>query len=182
MHRLQEISRPDDIPDHLRDTPVGALLEYHNCEREFEDIDKAQLLVGTCMDFRIRLRMPDRFAFVIRTGGANLRYSEFNISAAIALGAIEHIAVIGHTDCQMVKLASREDRFVTGLNRVAGWEADQAHEHFQNLAPLFEIGNEVDFALSETRRLLNRYPNVRVTPLLYNVEDNRLYLIEERQR
>ncbi|MFV9510818.1 hypothetical protein [Tepidibacillus sp. LV47] len=44
---------------------------------------------------------------------------------------------------------------------------------------MFEIGNEVDFVLSEVKRLRLRYPKIMVAPLLYKVEDNRLYLIRE---
>lgn len=44
---------------------------------------------------------------------------------------------------------------------------------------MFEIGNEVDFVLSEAKRLRLRYPKIIVAPLLYKVEDNRLYLIRE---
>ena len=58
-------------------------------------------------------------------------------------------------------------------------EAEKAEEHFQYYAPLFEIGNEIDFVLSETRRIRNRYPAVCTAPMLYRVEDHRLYLIRE---
>ena len=44
---------------------------------------------------------------------------------------------------------------------------------------MFEIGNEVDFILSEVKRLRLRYPKIVIAPLLYRVEDNRLYLIKE---
>ena len=39
-----------------------------------------------CMDNRKHLHIPDNFAFIIRSGGANLRYSEFKVSYAIAVG------------------------------------------------------------------------------------------------
>jgi carbonic anhydrase len=39
-------------------------------------------------------------------------------------------------------------------------------------------GNE-DFILSETKRLRNRYPKIKIAPMLYLVEDNKLYLINE---
>lgn len=44
---------------------------------------------------------------------------------------------------------------------------------------MFEIGNEVDFVLSEAKRLRLRYPKIIIAPLLYRVEDNRLYLVQE---
>ncbi len=48
-----------------------------------------------------------------------------------------------------------------------------------HFAPMFEIGNEVDFILSEVKRLRLRYPKIQVAPLMYQVEDNLLYLIRE---
>mgnify|MGYP001062133278 FL=1 len=45
---------------------------------------------------------------------------------------------------------------------------------------MFEIGNEVDFVLSEVQRLRLRYPAVQVAPLLYRMEDNRLYSVLEQ--
>jgi len=61
----------------------------------------------------------------------------------------------------------------------AGWQPQAAEEHFLQFAPMFEIGNESDFVLGEVKRLRHRYPNILVAPLLYQVEDNRLYLIQE---
>lgn len=68
---------------------------------------------------------------------------------------------------------------VQGLVKAAGWQQQAAEEHFFHFAPMFEIGDEVDFILSEVRRLRLRYPKIMVAPLLYRVEDNRLYLIQE---
>jgi carbonic anhydrase len=44
---------------------------------------------------------------------------------------------------------------------------------------MFEIGNEVDFVLSEAKRLRLRYPKIEVAPLMYKVEDNLLYQVRE---
>lgn len=179
MKRLLQISTPDHIPPVYRNTPIGFLLEYHNLERSLEPYTQAQLLIGMCMDNRKHLRIPDNFAYIIRAGGANLRYSEFKVSYAIAVGGVSTIALIGHTHCGMVNLVARQDQFVQGLVDHAGWEKDKAQEHFLHFAPLFEIGNEIDFVLSEVNRLRLRYPKIRVAPLLYRVEDNLLYLITE---
>ena len=123
--------------------------------------------------------MPDNFAFIIRSGGANLRYSEFKVSYAIAVGGVRSIALIGHTHCGMVNLTERREQFVQGLVDSAGWQVQQAEEHFHHFAPMFEIGNEVDFILSEVKRLRLRYPRIPIAPMLYRVEDNRLYFIRE---
>jgi len=131
------------------------------------------------MDSRKLLRIPDNFAFVLRTGGANLRYSEFKVSYAIAVGGVSYIALITHDHCGMVNLPARKDLFIKGLVRNGGWKKKDAEEHFRNFSHLFEIGNETDFVLSEVKRLRLRYPKVRVAPLFYKVQNSRLFLLKE---
>jgi carbonic anhydrase len=179
MNRLLTIASEEDIPVPYRETPIGRLLEYHNLDRELQPYTSAELLIGMCMDNRKHLHIPDNFAFIIRTGGANLRYSEFKVSYAISVGGVRSIALIGHTQCGMVNLVARKDQFVQGLVKGAGWQQQSAEEHFSHFAPMFEIGNEVDFVLSEVKRLRLRYPKILIAPLMYRVEDNRLYLIQE---
>jgi carbonic anhydrase len=180
MNRLVDISKPEDIFLEYRETPIGLLLEYHNLNRQPDTYNSAELLVGMCMDNRKHLHIPDNFAYIIRAGGANLRYSEFKVSYAIAVGNVQHIALIGHNNCGMVNLVSKKDQFINGLVEKAGWEREWAEEHFMHFSPMFEIGNEIDFVLSEAKRLRLRYPKIMIAPLLYKVEDNRLYLIKEK--
>ena len=130
------------------------------------------------MDNRKHLHIPDNFAFILRAGGANLRPSEFKVSYAVAVGGVRAIALIGHTQCGMVNLMARKPAFVQGLVD-AGWERAAAEDHFLSFSPIFEIGSEVDFVLSEAKRLRLRYPRVQVAPLMYRVEDNRLYQLRE---
>lgn len=179
MNRLLTITSEDDIPQRYRETPIERLLQYHNLAREYDSYINAQLLIGMCMDNRKHLHIPDNFAFIIRTGGANLRYSEFKVSYAIAVGNVRCIALIGHNQCGMVDLIARKEQFIRGLVESAGWKPKAAEEHFHHFAPMFEIGNENDFVLSEVQRLRLSYPKIIIAPLLYRVEDNRLYLIRE---
>ncbi len=179
MDRLLDVGSERDIPGRYRGTPIGLLLEYHNLRRSFDPYSNAQLLIGMCMDNRKHLRIPDNFAYIIRSGGANLRFSEFKVSYAIAVGGVRCIALMGHTQCGMVRLFDRKEQFLGGLVDNAGWERAEAEAHFDSFAPLFEIGNEIDFVLSEVKRLRARYPKVLVAPLLYRVEDNLLSLIRE---
>lgn len=179
MYTLRTIEKIEDIPETYRDTPIGLLLEYHNCGREFDTYTGAKLLVGMCMDHRKHLTMPNNFAYIIRAGGANLRYSEFKVSYAIGVGGVRHIALIGHDQCGMVNLMNRKKEFIQGLTENAGWNEKDAEEHFYHYAPMFEIGNEESFIVSETHRLRDRYPSIQVAPMMYNVTDNRLYLINE---
>src|SRR5215510_13496230 len=135
MYRLVSISSKEDIFPELRDTPIGLLLEYHNLKREYEAYAQAELLIGMCMDNRKHLHIPDNFAFIIRAGGANLRYSEFKVSYAIAVGGVKSIALIGHNQCGMVNLVARREMFIKGLVENAGWDQELAEQHFMNFAP-----------------------------------------------
>jgi carbonic anhydrase len=179
MDLLIPVNKKDDILPTYRNTPIEKLFGYHNLNVSYDNYNSAQILVGMCMDNRKHLLIPDNFAYIIRAGGANLRYSEFKVSYAIAVGKVRHIALIGHNHCGMVNLVSRKVEFIRGMVREAGWEEEKAEEHFNQFAPLFEIGNEKDFILGETARLRLRYPNVVVAPLFYTVEDNRLSFIRE---
>lgn len=179
MHKLITIDSTQDILPEYRNTPISLLLEYHNLGKPYDNYLKACLLIGMCMDNRKHLLIPDNFAFIIRAGGANLRYSEFKVSYAIGVGGVTHIALVGHNNCGMVNLISRKNEFIEGLVNTAGWERDRAEEHFFHFAPMFEIGSETDFILSETKRLRLRYPKIQIAPLFYRVEDNRLYFIKE---
>lgn len=180
MTQLISINKTSDIPSPYRKNPIGQLLEYHNLNRPFEKYSQAQLLVGMCMDSRKHLHIPDNFAFIIRAGGANLRNSEFKVSYAIAVGGVSFIALIGHNNCGMVNLAARKSLFIEGLMKRGGWKRKDAEEHFVNFSMTFEIGNEIDFILSEVKRLRLRYPKIKIAPMLYKVEDNRLYLLREK--
>ncbi|HWQ12162.1 MAG TPA: carbonic anhydrase [Roseiflexaceae bacterium] len=178
---MLEVARREDIPLVYTGTPIGALLAYHNLHAPFTSYQQAELLIGMCMDHRKHLHIPENFAYIIRAGGANLRPSEFKVSYAIAVGGVQALALIGHTNCGMVNLTARKEQFVQGLVERAGWDRALAEEHFMHFAPHFEIGNEIDFVLSEVQRLRRRYPKVLMAPLLYRVEDNRLYLIRETE-
>lgn len=180
-HQLINIDQPTDIPPKYENTPIGDLLQYHNLGAEHRSYATADLLVGMCMDNRKSLNIPENFAFIIRSGGANLRYSEFKVAYAVAVGGVKHIALIGHTQCGMVNLIARKQQFIDGLEENAGWTTARAEQYFIDHSPMFEINNEIDFILSETRRLSEKYPKVTIAPLLYKVEDNRLYLIKDDQ-
>ena len=179
MERLIPILQPGDIPSEYRDTPISKLVAYHNLQVPFDSYQKAELLIGQCMDHRKHLNTPANFAYILRTGGANLRYVEFHISYAIAVASVRFIVLIGHNHCGMVNLMKRKEPFVQGLVETAGWDRERAEEHFTNFAPMFEVGNEIDFTVAEAKRLRLRYPKITVAPMLYLIEDNKLYFINE---
>ncbi len=179
MDRFISVDTLENIPEAYRETPIGQLIEYHNLGKPHEVYESARLLVAMCMDNRKHLHMPDNFAFIIRSGGANLRYSEFKVSFAIGVGHIRHIALIGHNHCGMVNIISKKNEFIDGLTEIAGWDKQKAEEHFMNFAPMFEISNEADFIISETHRLRLKYPKIQIAPMFYRVENNKLYFIKE---
>lgn len=179
MNRLIEVKSIQDIPEKYRDTPIGRLVEYQNHIRPADSYSSAQILVGMCMDNRKALDVPENFAYILRTGGANMRASGFKISYAISVGGVRYIAIAGHNHCGMVNLMQRKDAFVKGLVEGAGWDKEKAINHFLNLVPMFEIGNEIDFVLSEVGRLRAEYPKITIAPLLYRIESNLLCFIKE---
>lgn len=181
MRRAIAIHSPAEVPARYRGTPVERLIAWHNgFADEQEPVTRAEMLVGMCMDNRKKLRIPENFAFILRSGGGNMRPSEFKVSFAVAVGGVRTIAIIVHNHCGMVGISARRAEFIDGLVD-AGWEREAAEQHFDSYAPLFEIGNEIDFVLSEARRLRARYPKVLVAPLFYNVDDNRLYCLDEEE-
>jgi carbonic anhydrase len=177
--RLKPVRSPSDIPPGMRGTPFASLLRYHNLGEPFKTHAAARLVVCMCMDNRKQLRLPDNFAYILRTGGGNVRHSEFKVSYAIGIGGVRHIVMIAHDNCGMANLVHKRGAFVSGLVRNAGWTAKRAAEYFAAYAPLFEIGNEIDFVLSEARRLNHKYPKVKVLPLFYSISDGKLYLIRK---
>lgn len=178
---LKQVEKIQDIPEIYRNTPIGLLLEYHNLGREYDKYTQAQLLIGMCMDSRKHLKIPDNFAFIIRSGGANLRYATFKVSYAIGVGGAQAIALIGHNDCGMRNLESRKEIFIQGLISRAGWNRAQAEAHFVEHRDTFEIGEETSFLLKESGRLRMLYPKIPVAPMLYNVHNNELFLVLDDQ-
>jgi carbonic anhydrase len=178
MPEILPVSRPNDVLPEYRDTPVGRLLEYHNLGAGPTAVSRAELLIGMCMDSRKHLRIPNDFAFVLRTAGANMRDNEFRISYAIAVGGVHTIALLAHTDCGMARLYQRREQFIDGMVSNAGWDRERAVRHFEESAPKFGIRDEVDFVVAEAARLRGIYPKIQVAPLLYRVDDDLLYQIK----
>ena len=139
MDRLLKIESLSEIPKEFAGSPIGNLVEYHNLNKEFSNYSQAQLLIGMCMDNRKHLHIPDNFAFIIRSGGANLRHSEFKVSYAIAVGGVSHIALISHNHCGMVNIISRKAEFINGLVETAGWDKERAEEHFLHFAQKYHL-------------------------------------------
>ncbi|WP_372773088.1 carbonic anhydrase [Mangrovibacterium sp.] len=174
MAKLVEVNSVQDILPEYRNTAISLLLEYHNLNKTFCNYDQAKILIGMCVDNRKNLWIPENFAFVMRSGGANLFFHEFQVSYSIGVGGVRCIALIGHNHCGMVKLEDRKADFISGMVRNAGWKEENAKSHFENLSPFFEVGDAIEFLLCEVDRLRKRYPKVKVAPLFFNEETGKL--------
>lgn len=159
-----------------RGTPISDLLAYHNLERPFRSYERAELAVAMCMDHRKSLRIPDDFAYVLRTGGGNPSRVEFEISFAVAVKGIRALALIAHDDCGMVGLSGRRDAFVEGLVE-AGWVRGVAEAYFDTHAPSSEVADPVEFVRTQALSIQAAYPSVTVAPLFYSVGERLLYQI-----
>jgi len=176
---IKEVNFIDDLYPEYKNTPIESLFKYHNLGVDFETYNNAQILIGMCMDNRKQLKIPENFAYILRTGGGNLRHSEFKVAYAIAVGDISCIALIAHNNCGMVNLMSRREKFIDGMVKKIGWEKKQAEEYFMAWAPMYEITESRNFVLAEAKRLRIVYPEILIAPIFYKLEDNRLYLLKE---
>jgi SulP family sulfate permease len=174
---LFPVMSSDDVPIILRDTPLENLLKGQNLGLVDPPTTNApEMVVGMCIDFRKTLTIPRDWAFIIRREGANMDGAEFAIALAISKG-VRHMALIAHNDCAMANTAQHRKQFVEVLSNEIGWEGKKAEEFFDEHARSREIGNEIDFVLQEAQRIEGLFPGLRVLPLLFRVDDGKLYLI-----
>lgn len=168
-----------DILPEYRGTPIETLLAYQNLARPHREHGQAELLIGKCMDHRVRLRVPSGFAFVLRCAGANLRALEFDVSFAIAVAGIRSVCVIGHSECLMLDVASKREAFVSGLVTNANWDREKAAEHFDQDSVRYDLGDIVASVWQEALWLRDRYAGVCVAPLFFSLEDRCLYQVDD---
>lgn len=179
MKNLILIDSINKLPSQLQHTPIQKLFEFHNLGVVHNEYQTPQLTIGTCMDYRVVFRIPDKFAYIIRNGGGRLDYSNFHLAYSIAVGQVKAIAVIGHTDCGMINLEGQKHKFVEGLSNSLHWAEVKTTEFFDKLAPENEIHDEINFTLMQTKELREKFPNIIIAPIIFDVKDTFLYLIEE---
>jgi len=178
---LKRVAGESDILELHRGTPIADWLRYHNLWEGPHSYEAPKLLIVTCMDYRIHLHVPERFAYVLRLAGANLRHREFDLACVLAFAGIRHICLVGHTDCAMESLQHRREAFISGLRKMGGWSKSRAELEFGLFAPRLAIPNVVDFTLFEAAWLERRFPGVVVAPLIYDVKDGSLCQIVRPQ-
>src|SRR3989337_3919867 len=180
MPRLVPVDTPEAIFPVYRGTAIELLLRYHNLGEPLPPTTRhAQMLIGMCMDHRKDLVLPGEFAYVLRSAGGNLRDSEFEVSYAVAVGGVNTVALLAHTDCGMAHVTQMRSAFVRGLAEHGGWTLDAAGAHFDRYADRYQIGDPVTFVCEEVQRLRRLYPTVLIVPMLYNVGTDRLMQIRE---
>ena len=163
-----------DILPAYRGTAIGDLLAYHNLGVPYRQHEQPELLIGTCMDHRVHLRIPSDFAYVLRCAGANLEMLAFDLSFAIGVAGIRTLCVIGHDECRMIDVALQRETFVSGLVQNVGWDRGKAEAHFDEHHPCYGFVDVASFVWQEAQRLENMYPGVQVAPLIYSLDDRRL--------
>ena len=174
---LKEVKGNTDILARYQGTPIADWLRYHNLGEGRHTYDSPQLLIVTCMDFRISLHVPKRFAYVLRLAGANLCHREFDLACVLAFTGVRQICVVCHTDCAMESLKDRREDFASGLERLGGWSKTKAERQFDRCGPWLNVPNVVDFTLFQAGWLEKRYPGILVAPLIYDVKEGSLYQI-----
>lgn len=179
-HRQVPVESLGDILPAYRGTPIESLLRYHNLGEPLPaSTGHAHLLVAMCMDHRKELIIPNEFAYILRSAGGSLRDSEFEVAYAVAVGGVDTIALLAHTDCGMSVVMSKRDAFIAGLVSRAGWTPTSAAEHFDDYARHHHIGDAVEFVVTEAARIRALFPAVRVAPLVYRVDSDLLVQVEE---
>jgi carbonic anhydrase len=174
------INHAQDLPSNLQNTPIQDLFEFHNNSKESaQDYTAAKMAIVMCMDNRKKLNIPNNFAYIVRSPGARIKGNEFGLSFAIGAAKVQHIAMIAHTDCGMVNLPKKKEATLEGFQELLGWSKENSEQYFETNAKEFFIEDGSEFVVKEAKRLASEFPNTTVVPMLYKVEDHKLYLLEE---
>lgn len=179
MSRLIAVDNPNNIPPALQGTPIEDLLKCQNFyEVENTSSNQAELVIGMCIDYRKHLHTPKNCAYIIRRTGANMQDSEFSIAIALSSG-VKYMALVVHNQCVMSDPHSKRERFIEALVNEHEWGKNEASQFFDQHATSREIDDAINFSLQESARLQALFSGLRVVPLLYKVDDDRLYLIRD---
>lgn len=179
MARLVPIVKDADIPEPLQQTPIGVLLRSNNMGKiDVTPSDTPELIIGMCIDYRKSLFLPRDWAYVIRREGANMLGAEFALALGMSMGS-KYMALIAHDQCAMTRPQLSRDGFIKCLTEEHGWNIDLATHFFEDHIRGREISNEINFILEETNRLKRTFKGLTIVPMLYRLEDNKLYLIKD---
>jgi sulfate permease, SulP family len=175
--RLLAIETLEDIPLNLRNTPIEDLLKCQNFyEVNDETASSANLIIGMCIDHRKQLHLPKNLAYVIRSPGANMQGCEFSIALGLS-SQIEYMALLVHNKCLMSDPYPLQKKVNDALVQEQGWSPRMAATFFDNHAASGLVGDVINFGKDESTRLQSVFRGLKVVPLLYDVDSDRLFLI-----
>lgn len=177
--RLIRIDTKEDIPAKLKCTPVGDLLLSQNMyDVGYEMSQAPSLVVGMCVDHRKTLHLPKNGAYIIRTPGANMKDQELSIALALSAG-ITYMALLVHNKCLMSDPFDRKPLIKRILVQEHAWSEENVEKSFDEFANTRQIGDPISFGIQEAGRLENLFKGLTVTPLLYDVYTDKLFVIKE---
>lgn len=167
-----------DIPSEYLHTPVAKLIRYHNFGAPQQKYTHPEILIGKCMDYRVQLHTPPAFAYKLRSGGCNLNNNDFQVAYAVAIGGVKAIALIGHTDCGMVRLEEKREVFIAGFRAHSDCSYLEAAAFFDQNVGSQSLCKEDDILFEEAARYRAWFPRLPIAVLLYQVDDGQLYLLK----
>lgn len=172
--RLKPLLSAENIPERWRGTPIDSLIQSHNFDVPIESTGVPQLLVATCIEFRFQPRVPSFYAYEIRRASGRVLGAEFTVTYALAKG-VKHMALIGHNDCGMTKVAENANLMIDTLV-AQEWPRDEAERYVQSRGPRHAISDEVDALRDEYVRLRRLFRHLEIAPLFAALGNERLYL------
>lgn len=165
----------DDIPEDWRDTPIGALIRSENFGEPIEvAVQRPQLLIATCIEFRYALPVPRMYSYIIRRASGRLNGSEFSMAYVISQG-VNHVALIGHNDCGMTKVDVSKPKLVEALVG-QGWNQDRAEDFINWQSARHEMKDELDGLKREYKRLKRLFKKLVIAPMFVDLADTHLYV------
>lgn len=175
---LHPVTTPDDVLGPYRGTPIESLLLAQNLGVEFEFSGEPQLVVATCIDPRIDLRLPPGSAFIIRTAGVNLKDEAlFQFGFLTSVMGLRHVALIAHEDCAMTRLHDKRQTFVDRLVERTGCDARSAELYFDDHVDFWNVPDAITVVRDHAENI-RRGGGVVVAPLFYSLREGRLLQIE----
>jgi carbonic anhydrase len=172
--RLKPIKTAEEIPAPWQGTPIGKLIQAHNFDVPIAATGKPELLVATCIEFRFQPRVPSFYAYIIRRASGRVIGAEFTVAYALAKG-VKHMALIGHNDCGMTKVAPNAEVMIDALV-AQEWPREEAEAYVKAQGPRHAITDEVDALRDEYMRLRRLFRHIEIAPLFAALGNDKLYV------
>lgn len=172
--RLLSIDDPKSIPKKWQGTPIESLILSENFGVPIGACEQPQLMIATCIEFRYALPVPRMYAYVMRRASGRLVGSEFSVAYAIARG-VRHLALIGHNDCGMTKVAENAASMADALV-AEGWNPERAKEYISYQSARYAIDDEIDSLEHEYKRLKRLFKRLEIAPLFVCLANTKLYI------